>query len=147
VPRDLSCCQTTLQTGVVFDDTPLGASFGGVHRDALPSYRRGETARVTFWGGHPKNDLKTEGSYLQVQRRAGSSWVTIAHDWDWETRYRWERHNCFPTFACSLVTIEWDIPEAIRAGPYRIRHDGSWKSGWDGRIRPYAGFSREFLVR
>jgi neutral ceramidase len=146
VPRDLACCQTTLQTGVVFDDTPLGKDFGSVHRDARPAYRRGETVRVTFWGGHPKNDLEIEGSYLQVQRAAGGSWVTIARDWDWETKYLWRRDKCFPTLACSQVTIEWTIPEGIRPGTFRIRHDGSWKSGWDGRIRPYAGFSREFTV-
>jgi len=145
-PRDLACCQTTLQTGVLFDDKPLGKDFGSAHRDALPSYRRGESVRVTFWGGHPKNDLRIEGTYLQVQRKSGGDWLTIANDGDWETKYVWQRNNCFPTFACSHVTIEWAIPEGIRTGTYRIRHDGNWKSGWDGRIRAYSGFSREFVV-
>jgi neutral ceramidase len=145
-PRDLSCCQTTLQTGVVFDDKPLFSSFGSVYRNAAGSYRVGQTARATFWGGHPKNDPRIQGTFLAVERRVGSSWVTVARDHDWETRYRWQRNNCFPTFACSHVTVEWDVPWDAPSGVYRLRHFGNWKSGWDGLIRAYSGTSREFTV-
>jgi len=31
--------------------------------------------------------------------------------------------------------------------PFRLVHEGHWKSGWDGRVRPYSGASRPFLVR
>jgi neutral ceramidase len=146
-PRDLSGHQHTLQPGVLFDDQPLFKQFGGVHSDARSSYGRGDTAKVTFWGGHPKNNLKIQGTFLEVQRLAGSTWVTVARDWDWETRYRWKRNPCVPTLACSQVTIEWDIPDDAPPGTYRIRHYGHWKSGWDGKIRPYAGTSRSFAVR
>jgi neutral ceramidase len=146
-PRDLSGEQTSIQTGVAFDDKPLLASFGSVIENARTSYTRGQTARVTFWGGHPKNDPKIQSSYLQVQRKSGTSWVTVARDWDWETKYTWERDNCLPTLACSRVTIEWKIPQNATPGTYRIRHDGHWKSGWDGKISPYTGFSRQFLVQ
>jgi neutral ceramidase len=145
-PRDLTCCQTTVQTGVVFDDKPIWNSFGDVYRNAASAYPVGSTARVTFWGGHPKNNPKIQGSYLRVERKLGTSWTTVANDWDWETKYVWQRNNCFPTFACSLVTVEWTIPADAPAGTYRIRHDGHWKSGWDGLIRSYSGTSREFLV-
>lgn len=145
-PRDLSCCQTTLQTGVLFDDKPLWVSFGDVYRNASSSYVPGATARVVFWGGHPKNNPKIQGSYLKVEWKVGSSWVPVANDWDWETKYIWQRNNCFPTLACSLVTVEWTIPPDASAGTYRIRHEGHWKSGWDGRVRPYSGTSREFVV-
>ena len=102
---------------------------------------------VTYWGGHPKNNLRRQGSFLQVQRKTGtSSWVTVANDWDWETKYRWERNNCVPTMGCSHVSVEWRIPADAVPGTYRIRHDGDWKSGWDGLIRPYTGYSREFTV-
>lgn len=145
-PRDLTCCQTTLQTGVVFDDKPLWVGFGSVYRNVAASYRVGQTARVTFWGGHPKNDPRIQGTFLAVERRVGSSWITVARDHDWETRYRWERNNCFPTFACSHATVEWDVPSDAPSGVYRIRHFGNWKSGWDGLIRAYTGTSREFTV-
>lgn len=145
-PRDLRNNQTTLQTGVVFDDKLLWVDFGSVVTDANASYARGQTVSVKFWGGHPKNNLRRQGSFLQVQRKSGTSWVTVAYDWDWETKYKWERNNCVPTMACSHVTIEWKIPSAATPGTYRIRHDGDWKSGWDGLIRSYTGYSREFTV-
>ncbi len=145
-PRDLRDAQTTVQTGVVFDDKPLSVSFGSVVTNANASYTRGQTVSVKFWGAHPKNNLRRQGSFLQVQRKSGTSWVTVAYDWDWETKYRWQRNDCVPTLACSHVTIEWKIPSTATLGTYRIRHDGDWKSGWDGLIRPYTGYSREFTV-
>jgi neutral ceramidase len=145
-PRDLRNEQTTVQTGVVFDDKLLWVDFGSVVTNALASYTRGATVSVKFWGAHPKNNLRRQGSFLQVQRKSGTSWVTVANDWDWETKYRWERNNCAPTLACSHVTVEWKIPADTVPGTYRIRHDGDWKSGWDGLIRPYTGYSREFTV-
>jgi neutral ceramidase len=146
VPRDLTCCQTTLQTGVVFDDKLLWVSFGGVVTNANASYVRGQTVSVKFWGGHPKNNLKTQGSYLEVQRKSGTSWITVASDWDWETKYIWARNNCAPTMACSHITTQWTIPTNATLGIYRIRHYGHWKSGWDGSINAYTGTSREFTV-
>lgn len=146
-PLDLSCCQNTLQTGVAYDDKALFKKFGSVHKNAKSAYRRGETVEVVFWGGHPKNNLKTQGTFLEVQRKQGHNWVTMARDLDWETRYLWKRIACVPTFGCSQVTILWDIPADAAAGTYRIRHFGYWKSGWDGSIRPYQGTSREFWVR
>src|SRR6185295_17623046 len=59
-PRDLTCCQTTVQTGVVFDDKPLFTSFGSVYQNAAASYGAGQTARAVFWGGHPKNNPRIQ---------------------------------------------------------------------------------------
>jgi neutral ceramidase len=145
-PRDLRNEQNTVQTGVVYDDKPLSVNFGSLVTDARASYLRGETVSVKFWGGHPKNNLRRQGSFLQVQRKSGTSWVTVANDWDWETKYRWLRYDCAPTYGCSHVTTEWKIPADATPGIYRIRHDGDWKSGWDGLIRAYSGTSREFTV-
>jgi neutral ceramidase len=145
-PRDLRNDQDTVQTGVVYDDKPLSKSFGSVVTDALASYTRGQTVTVKFWGGHPKNNLRRQGTFLSVQRKSGTSWVTVANDWDWETKYRWERYDCAPTYGCSHVTTTWTIPTNATLGTYRIVHYGDWKSGWDGLIRPYTGTSREFTV-
>ncbi len=145
-PRDLRNDQTTVQTGVVYDDKPLSVSFGSVVTNANASYTRGQTVSVKFWGGHPKNNLRRQGTFLSVQRKSGTSWVTVANDWDWETKYRWQRYDCAPTFGCSHVTTEWTIPTNALLGTYRIVHYGDWKSGWDGGIRPYTGTSREFTV-
>jgi neutral ceramidase len=147
-PRDLRYVQTSLQPGVVFDDKLLWVDFGDVVTDARAAYARGDTVRVTFWGGHPKNDLHLEGTYLRVQRREpDGAWRDVADDSAWETRYRWRRESCVPTLACSHVTAEWDIPADAAPGTYRLVHEGNWKSGWDGRVRPYSGASRAFSVR
>ena len=146
-PRDLRHAQTSLQPGVVFDDKLLWVDFGEVVTDARAVYARGDTVSVTFWGGHPKNDLRQEGTFLRVQRLAPpGAWVDVADDSAWETRYRWRRENCVPTRACSHVTVEWDIPLDAAPGTYRLLHEGHWKSGWDGRVRPYSGASRAFSV-
>jgi neutral ceramidase len=143
-PRDLRNNQTTLQTGVVFDDKPIGTSFGSVATDANLSYARNQIVVVRFWAGHPKNNLRTQGSFLQVQRKTGTSWTTVASDWDWETKFRWNR----PTgcVACSHATVEWTIPANAVPGVYRIRHDGHWKSGITQAITAYTGHTREFTV-
>lgn len=141
-PRDLACCQSTLITGVVFDDKPLFDSFGSIEVNAASSYSRGQTARAVFWGGHPKNNLKIQGSFLEVQHLVNGAWVNVARDWDPETRYIWERSG----IANSKVTIEWDIPAGATPGTYRLRHSGHWKSGWTGDINPYSGVSRSFTV-
>jgi neutral ceramidase len=117
--------QTTVQTGVVYDDKLLWVDFGSVFKDASASYTRRQTLIVEFWSGHPKNNLRRQGSFLQVQRKTSTgTWVTVANDWDWETKYRWQRYDCAPTYGCSHVTTEWKIPADATPGTYRIRHDG-----------------------
>ena len=146
-PRDLRHEQLTFQPGVVFDDKLLWVDFGDVVTDARPTYSRGDTVSVTFWGGHPKNDLRREGTLLRVQRREpDGTWSDVATDADWATRYQWRRENCVPTLACSHVTVTWDIPVDAMPGTYRLVHEGNWKSGWDGNVRPYTGASRPFTV-
>jgi neutral ceramidase len=142
-PRDLASEQSSLITGVVFDDKPLFLSFGSVETNAAASYLRGQTARAVFWGGHPKNNLKIQGTFLEVQRLVNGAWVTVARDWDPETRYIWARDG----IANSKVTIEWDIPSTATPGTYRLVHSGHWKSGWTGAIASYTGTSRSFTVQ
>lgn len=146
-PRDPDPEPGSLQPPVLFDAVPLGAAIGAVSHDAAPAYQRGETARASFWGGHPQHDLQRGDTFLEIQRRAGGDWQTVAVDHDWETRYRWQRSYCLPTLQCSLVTIEWDIPADATPGTYRIRHDGHWKPLPTRVVEPYAALSREFEVR
>jgi neutral ceramidase len=72
----------------------------------------------------------------------------VAHDWDWETVFRWERYQrlpCAPERACSLVTVEWTIPGSTVPGTYRIQHAGKWRDS-RGQLQDYEGQSREFTV-
>lgn len=143
-PRDLRNDQMNLQTGVVLDNTPIGKHFGDVVRDAQGPYSCGDTVTVTFWGAHPKNDLKNGSTYLKVQRLDGDQWTTVASDWDWETKYIWKRIDSI--WGTSQVTIEWNIPQDTEPGTYRIVHEGNYKDGWNKKIYPYTGTSSEFIV-
>ncbi|HQG66293.1 MAG: neutral/alkaline ceramidase [Smithella sp.] len=140
-PRDISGSQLIKIPGVAFDDKPLSKSFGSVETDAAASYTRGQTVSVTFWGGHPKNNYQIQKTFLKVEKITPTGAVTVANDWDPETRYYWKRSGT----ANSKITIEWDTTDAV-PGTYRIRHYGHWKSGWTGAITPYEGVSRTFTV-
>lgn len=141
-PRDIKDDQLLTTLGVVFDDKPLLNSFGDVATQANASYRRGETVNVVFWGAHPRNNLRIQGTFLVVEKATASGFVPVARDWDPETVYRWARSGV----ANSKVTVSWAIPEDAEPGSYRIRHFGNWKSGWTGAISPYEGSSRVFTV-
>ncbi|MDR6593707.1 neutral/alkaline ceramidase [Saccharothrix longispora] len=131
-----------LQTGVVFDDKPIGTSFGQVRTEPAASYTRGQTATAVFVTGHPKNDLHRNGTFLEVQRLVDGRWTRHADDGDWSTRYRWQREG----IANSTATLTWAIPADTPAGTYRIVHHGDWKSGWTGAITGFTGATRSFTV-
>jgi neutral ceramidase len=141
-PKDLSSEQTTLQTDVVSDTQPLSwIPFGGVQTDVDSSYKVGATVRVIFWGAHPKNNLRTQGTFLEVQKKEGSNWKTIFTDHDTCTTYQWKRDFV----ANSKITITWNIPPDTKPGEYRICHYGDAKD-ISGKIKAYSGVSNTFKV-
>jgi len=162
-PRDISDDQILSTLGVVFDDKPIGKSFGDVETNVNASYNRGNTVNVVFWGAHPRNNLRLQGTFLKVEKvntaevcreeTIGCDTVTVcedqvtgyspvAYDWDPETIYHWQRSGV----ANSKVTISWTIPANAEPGQYRIRHFGNWKSGWTVAISSYEGVSGVFSV-
>ena len=142
-PRDLSNASlVNFATGVVHDQAPIFKSIGQVVSNTNSSYSKGQTAKVVFWTGHPRNDLRTEDTFLKIQKKNGSSWETIATDNDWETKYKWKRIDGF--WGTSQATIEWTIPSDADSGTYRIKHYGNKK--YAGKISSFTGKSREFSV-
>ena len=141
-PRDLTGKQLNFQTGVVFDDKPLFKAFGSTNVEPAAGYQRGQTVAVEFWTGHPKNNLRRGGTFLEVQRQVGSGWQTVADDGDWDTTYRWTRNGV----ANSLARITWAVPPNATPGTYRIVHHGDYKNGWTGKIHPFTGTTRTFTV-
>ncbi len=127
---------------IFFDDKPLFKSFGDVHKNTSSHYTKGSTAKVVFWGAHPNNDLKTNSTYLTVERWNGNSWQAVYYDRDPITKLTWDRNGV----ANSHITVEWCIPANEASGYYRIRHFGKWKNGFTGKLKNYTGTSRSFLV-
>lgn len=141
LPEDLSSHTGSLITPVLFDDKPPFSDFGGVHEDVKDHYLGGEVAHVVFWGGHPRNNLRTMQGFLEVQQLINGEWKTIRHDWDLDTIYRWERR--YVSYA--NIHIFWKIPKDIK-GHFRILHHGDYKYAWNQKIYAYEGMSQEFDV-
>lgn len=141
-PQDLSNQQVDLQPGVVMDTTPIGKKFGDVVTQPKSSYVKGETVAVTFYTGNPRNNLRRNGTFLEVQRWTGSSWVRVADDGDWSTKYRWTRKSV----ADSWADISWVIPADTAAGTYRVVHYGDAKNLL-GQISGFVGISKSFAVQ
>jgi neutral ceramidase len=141
-PPDLSKKQGNLQTGVWFDDKPLDREFGDVIEQPKRSYNKGEKVKVSFYGAHPNNDLRTEDTFLKIERFVAGKWNEVYADKDFCTCFKWKRDG----IANSIVTIEWQIPPNQDSGVYRISYYGNWKSAWTGKIKEFSGVSREFTV-
>lgn len=141
-PPDYSNNQISLQTGVWFDDKPWDKEFGEVKKEPKLEYKKGDKAEVSFYGAHPNNNLRTEDTFLKVERQDSDKWVTVYTDKDFCTVFRWKRD----WIANSVITCEWNIPLDQPTGVYRIKYFGNWKSGWTGQIKAFSGLSREFRV-
>jgi neutral ceramidase len=133
--------QLSVRPGIVLDAPPLGSRFGSVLRQPAAAYRRGAVVAVDFATGHPGNDLRNEGTYLEVQRRDGAAWRTVATDDDWSTVYRWERVGV----AASTAHIAWAVPADAEPGTYRVVHHGDARNLL-GRVSSFTGVSRTFTV-
>jgi neutral ceramidase len=147
-PPDLSANQISLQTSVLFDSSGL-EKFGQVLNQP-PAYvtlsnSAQPTVQAAFRAGHPKNDLRTNDTYLLVERKVGKSWLKVAWDSMPETRLTWGRADPLCP-ACSTATVRWDVPLNSTPGTYRIRHFGSWKNARGGAITPYEGVTNTFEV-
>lgn len=144
VPRDLTGETVNFQTGVVHDQAPVFKSIGDVVQNANSSYQRGQTVKVKFWSGHPKNNLRTQDTFMEVQRLVNGKWQVVATDNDWETKFEWQRIDGF--WGTSHAILSWTIPENTAPGTYRLKHYGDKKKPWSGNIVGYTGTSRNFTV-
>lgn len=142
-PADMSYLAKSLSLGVIMDQKPFGTNFGDVSENAKESYLIGQKVRVKFIGGHPNNDLRSNDSYLTVEREQSGKFEKIYFDWDPTTILRFERVR----LVRSLITVEWQTTTDDALGTYRICHQGAAK-GFFSSVKPYSGCSRAFkLVR
>jgi neutral ceramidase len=144
-PPNLIERQICLKPGVIYDGAPFGKKFGTPIYNPKPQYKPGETVYVSFVAGHPRNDLKTESSFLSVEKldETSNKWKIVATDGNWETKFYWVRTNTF--FAESQAIIIWDSPKDAKPGTYRIRHFGANKN-LAQKITSYVGVSNNFKI-
>lgn len=134
-----SAVSTMLASTAPNDGNPADP-FGTVTQQPDASYALGNervTVTARFVGGHPRNDLKSESSYVFVeQQQSDGSWAVIKKDNDWFTRYEYEASDT----GANQFRVDWILPQDVEAGRYRIRHDGVAGSG------PYSGTTDEFEI-
>lgn len=141
-PLDKSGFQPDLLPPVPADRPVTGRRFGDVLQQPAGRHRPGAVVAAEFVGAHPTNDFHTGGTYLEVQRRSGTTWSTIATDNDWETELRWRRPAGQPE--ASVIRIEWTTPSGT-AGRFRIRYHGDARRP-DGTTRPFTGTTATFSI-
>ena len=115
--------------------------FGGTQTDVDSSYKPGSTVKVIFWGAHPKNNLRTQETFLEIQKKEEDKWITIFNDHDTCTIFEWKRDF----IANSKITITWNIPVDTKPGEYRICHFGD-SHDVSGNLKPYTGISNTFKI-
>jgi len=142
-----------------FDAPPAGASFGDIVDAPQASYAQGDTVSVSFWTGHPGNALRK--TYIEIQRRDGDEWRTIATENDWFARARWtQASRVFPpldpfnpfapppptsTEAFTVLVI-WEIRPSTEIGTYRVLFHGSERSEGSAEARLFTAESPTFEV-
>jgi neutral ceramidase len=159
-PPDLSDKQMQLIPEPRFDRLPVGVHFGQVVEgaDVKASYTVGETATVTFHGANPRNNQRTQGSYLSVERQVTTQlrqdtvtlYRTIALDGDWSTKFNWRAGPDDPldfgVSKQSIATLSWNIDSTVEAGNYRICYHGDHKIAKKAVTVPFVGCSSVFQV-
>ena len=138
--------QIELRPGVLFDSVGIGHKYGDVTAQPPATVARGSSVEVTFRSANPRNNLRTEGTFLAVQLKdAAGAWNDVATDGHWETKFKWARHSS--VYATSYATIVWDVPAAAVPGSYRIVHYGAHKEIITGTISEFTGTSSAFTVQ
>ncbi|KAL1123140.1 hypothetical protein AAG570_002228 [Ranatra chinensis] len=134
----------SLLPGVVFDSPGWRMNFGDVLKQPQQEVRPGETVKATFVAGNPRNDLMQESSFVFVQaRKDNNTWVTVATDANWETKFIWRRSSTL--LGTSQAEVLWTVPQGTTPGSYRIVHQGHYKP-IVGTITSYSGISNTFKV-
>jgi len=140
-PQDLDNAIPDLQPGVVFDDGPVGT----VQQNVKSTYKVGDSATAVFFSADPRNNFWDVSTYLTVERKqADGTYVIIANDGNWETKFHWKRiYNII--LGESSAAIVWNIPTTTVPGTYRLGHFGNKKSIF-GNITPFSVYSSDFKV-
>jgi neutral ceramidase len=130
--------------GVVYDNPPFFTSFGDVLTQPKSSYSIGDVVNATFVGANPRNNLRLEGTFTEVQQLSNGIWTTVRDDHDWYLEYTWYRDDLL--LGSSHVVISWETEDYTTPGTYRIVYNGDSKAPLTGEISAFTGISNSFTV-
>ena len=120
----------------------MGKHFGDVTKQPAKNVKIGSVVSAIFRTANPRNNLRTEDTFLTVEIQQGSDWKVVATDGDWSTKFKWSRPSKISSESNAL--IEWNTTDAT-PGTYRIRHFNAHKSIL-GKITEFSGTSHSFSV-
>jgi neutral ceramidase len=130
--------------GVVYDNPHLFTSFGDVMTQPKSTYSIGDVVNATFVGANPRNNLRLEGTFTEVQQLSNGNWTTVRDDHDWHLEYTWYRDDSL--LGSSHVVISWETEDYTTPGTYRIVYNGDSKAPITGKISAFTGTSNSFTV-
>ncbi|KAF5462190.1 hypothetical protein F2P56_018218 [Juglans regia] len=146
-PPDLSSVQLKFLLEPVGDSPPPGKNFGDMKQDIIipksGTFRKGDKPSATFWSANPRYDLLTEGTFAVVEMLQVERWIPVFDDDDFCLYFKWSVDN---SSFYGLATIEWEIPEVVSSGVYRLRHFGSAKKTKASPNTYFTGASTAFTV-
>ena len=129
---------------VVYDQPPVGSSFGQVITQPLSTYKLGSVVLATFWGANPRNNFRLEGTFAAVEQlQTDGTWKQVRSDYDWALVYTWIRVDGF--WGTSRVEISWETESWAVKGTYRIKYYGDSKP-LVGSISAFTGTSNTFTL-
>ncbi|HSW13659.1 MAG TPA: neutral/alkaline non-lysosomal ceramidase N-terminal domain-containing protein [Solimonas sp.] len=143
------------RTPYVAGDLPLPRAFGTLVTDVPATAVPGDTITAEFQSGHPRNDLRTQESYVYAERqKADGEWEVVAEDRDPELWFVWKPAIPQPLpidlpvvggGLMSTADAVWHIPKNMPAGTYRLRMEGAAQT----LVLPkasYTGLSSPFTI-
>lgn len=131
---------------VVYDNAPIGKSFGQVTTQPNASYSVGDVINATFVGANPRNNLRLEGTFTAIEQLVGSTWTQIRDDADWSLVYTWTRTNTVLGYSEVVISWETKADGNVSPGTYRIRYNGDNKLPILGTIEAFTGVSGSFTI-
>lgn len=129
---------------VVYDNAPIGSSFGDCTTEPLPSYSVGDVINATFVGANPRNNLRLEETFAAIEMLVGGTWIQVRNDADWALVYTWTRTDT--VLGYSSVVISWETENYTQPGTYRTVYYGDNKVPVLGTVESFVGYSGNYTV-
>lgn len=154
-PPDLTDKLIQLMPTPHVDRVEQGKRFGDVvdGKDVQATYKVGETVTATFHAANPRQNLRTQGTYVTVEAKQDSrlgAWKVVRNDADWSTKFRWMAGPEDPLDLGfgrkSKATLDWTVETDTPAGTYRLCYLGDHKVSKDEQTVPFKGCTSEFTV-
>ncbi|CAH8667464.1 unnamed protein product [Heterobilharzia americana] len=98
---------------VIYDTAPLGKRFGSVLKQPQAVYyNKNDTVEVRFVTASPRNNIRSNGTYLTVEKLNEKlrKWEILYTDANWETKFVWKRSGFFTwLLGQSDAIITWTV--------------------------------------